>query len=81
MKKIIIPILCLMTGCATVYKVDSKGICYAPDGKVVKETNIDPALWMKKIGYGRYAPYCADAVLGNVNGGSWWGQHGTAYGW
>jgi len=71
----------LLPGCAIVYKVDSRGICYAPNGKVVKETDIDPALWMKKIGYGRYAPHCSDDVLGNVNGGSWWGQGSTAYGW
>ena len=70
-----------MTGCTTVYKVDSKGVCHAPNGKVVKEADVDPALWMKKIGYGRYAPHCADDVLGNVDAGSWWGQHGTAYGW
>ena len=40
--KFLIPILCLMTGCTTVYKVDSKGICHAPNGKVVKEADVDP---------------------------------------
>ena len=80
--KLLIPILCLMTGCATVYKVDSKGVCHAPNGKVVNEASVDPSLWMKKIGYGKNAPpYCYNDVLGNVDGGSWWGQHGTAYGW
>lgn len=74
--KLLIPILCLMTGCTTVYKVDSRGICYAPNGKVVKEADIDPALWMKKIGYGKYA---RRAFV--VTPGCFWGQSSTAYGW
>ena len=40
--KLIILLLLTFTGCTTVYKVDSKGICRAPDGKVVREANVDP---------------------------------------
>jgi len=40
--KLIIILLLTLTGCTTVYKVDSKGICKAPDGKVVKEADVDP---------------------------------------
>jgi hypothetical protein len=40
--KLIILLLLTFTGCTTVYKVDSKGICRAPDGKVVKEADVNP---------------------------------------
>lgn len=45
----------LTTGCTTVYKIDSKGICRASDGKVVKEADINPDRFLNMItgkGYG-----------------------------
>ena len=72
--KIALLFVLALTGCATVYKVDSKGICRAPDGKIVKEAKIDPD---RHIYNGPRYVHQRDIV----NGGSWWGQQGTAYGW
>ena len=66
-----------MTGCTTVYKVDEKGVCRAPNGKIVKEADVDPSNWMNKVGYGRYAPRPDTWISPN----SWWAQSSTAYGW
>lgn len=40
--KLLLLITLILTGCTTVYKVDSKGICRASDGKVVKEADVNP---------------------------------------
>lgn len=47
--KLLIPIICLMTGCTTVYKVDSKGVCKAPNGKIVNVASVNPDAFTDSI--------------------------------
>jgi hypothetical protein len=45
--KLLLILPLISCGCTTVYKVDNKGICRAPDGKVVKEADVDPDRFSK----------------------------------
>ena len=47
--KLLIPILCLMTGCTTVYKVDCNGVCKAPNGKIVNVASVNPDAFFTKL--------------------------------
>ena len=83
--KLLLLITLILTGCTTVYKVDSKGICRAPDGKVVD---------INKINLYQFAQSDCKAVLesDNINCPSasyfYYRQYygkliygGTCYGW
>jgi starvation-inducible outer membrane lipoprotein len=76
MKTKLIILSLLLTGCTTVYKVDDKGICRSPSGKIVKVKDVDPERIMKKIGYGGRIRTGTTPVPGTE-----WGNYGTAYGW
>ena len=76
MKSLLALSILSLVGCTT-YKVDEKGICRAPNGKIVNEADVDLSRWMKGVGYGRYAP--RHSAL--VSPGCWWAQSSTAYGW
>ena len=45
--KLILLLLLTLTGCTTVYKVDNKGVCRAPDGKTVNIESVDPYSYNK----------------------------------
>jgi hypothetical protein len=78
MIKSFIAVSVLLTGCTTVYKVDEKGICRDPKGKIVPIPEVDLPKWA-------CGEHWAKPIAGNqiyVNGGSWWGQKaGTCCGW
>lgn len=76
--KIALLLVLVLTSCTTVYKVDSKGVCRAPDGKTVEEAKIDPD---RHIYNGPCYVHQPKDSCGRVDAGSWLGQHGTAYGW
>lgn len=78
MKSLLVFISLLSVGCTTVYKVDANGVCRAPNGKIVKESKIDPDRYIYNGPCYVRQPYDSCGV---VNGGSELGQHGTAYGW
>ncbi len=54
MKTLLILSIISLVGCTT-YKVDEKGICRAPNGKIVNVADVDPDRYQKIFGKPGYA--------------------------
>lgn len=90
--KLLIILCLLLTGCTTVYKVDSSGVCHAPNGKVVNIADVDPYSYNKQKDREHFHPVKIMGFNGGVSGGAnyifdymlYWSKislGGTTYGW
>ena len=88
--KIVLLLLLTLTGCTTVYKVDSTGVCRAPDGKTVNVANVNPDAFTDRISNigvprknrsGRHFTSSASTWTYRTMEENYRYQGGTCYGW
>ena len=88
MKVVLSLLLLSLVGCTTVYKVDKKGICRAPNGKVVILSQVEDTdvFFTKLANFGVYEKYKSGRHFTTLTADRDMVQYcrytgGTCYGW